>query len=221
MKKSGLVGAIMLCVAFAPLSAAKSADYFPPPIISAATPPFVELGSNWYLRGDFAYRMYNDVSISDGIGSVTTSGPEDTAALGIGIGYKFNSWLRADLTTDYAFGSRFAPGTFGVGNAKLWSAATFANAYVDFGTWFGVTPYAGAGIGAAYNSLENSALFADEGRWNFAWAGMAGINYHVSANLSVDIGYRYVDLGQARGGIFTVEDVTAHEFRIGFRYLID
>lgn len=201
MKKLGLAGiAAAIAVVFS-VTPGSAADYSPPPIINAPPLPFVEVGSSWYLRGDFAYRMYDD--LAPGISG------EDTAALGIGVGYKLNNWLRTDLTVDYAFRNDLS----GLGVARLWTSSAFANAYIDLGTWYGVTPYVGAGIGASYNYLD---IGPGEGDWNFAWAAMAGAAYHLSPNLSVDLGYRYVDLGTVNA-----LDVTAHEFRVGFRYLID
>jgi opacity protein-like surface antigen len=206
MKKLALAAAALALSIFS--QTANAADYSPPPPILRAPPtPWVELGSNWYLRGDFSYRMF-DVSAADG--------PEDSAALGIGVGYQYTSWLRGDITLDYQFNSRFA--VFDnpiVAGGKMWSSAVFANGYVDLGTWYGVTPYVGAGVGSAYNQLER------EGRWNFAYALMAGAAYHLSSNLSVDFGYRYADLGSAVAFDNSLIDVTAHEFRVGFRYKLD
>lgn len=202
MKKIALAATAALSLSMA---SANAAD-MPPPILQAPPVPMVELGSNWYLRGDFAYRML-DVP--------NTIGPEDAAGLGLGVGYQFSSWLRGDVTLDYQFGSRFsALDTPSVAGGKLWSSSLFANAYADLGTWYGVTPYVGAGVGSVYNSLL-------EGRWNFGWALMAGAAYHLSPNLSVDFGYRYADLGRAVALDTSLVDVNVHEFRVGFRYKLD
>lgn len=204
MKKFAL--AVAAAISLSVSSGSADAADAPPPIVQAPPVPWVELGSDWYLRGDFSYRMF-DVS--------GAAGPEDAAALGVGVGYNFSSWLRGDVTLDYQFGSRFSVlDNPIVAGQKLWSSALFANGYVDLGTWYGVTPYVGAGVGAAYNYL-------DEGRWNFAWAAMLGAAYHLSTNLSVDFGYRYADLGSAVALTGALVDVTAHEFRVGFRYKLD
>ena len=95
----------------------------PPPVLHAPPVPYVELGSNWYLRGDFTYRTF-DVAGTDG--------PEDAAGLGIGVGYQFASWLRGDVTLDYQFSSRFsALDAPIVANTKLWSSSLFANVTVN------------------------------------------------------------------------------------------
>lgn len=203
MKKLALAAAATIALSLAP---ARAAD-MPPPILQAPPPPVLEIGSNWYLRGDFNYRTFDIAAVS---------GPEDAAVLGIGVGYQFNNWLRGDITLDYQFASRFSAGDNPiVANERLWSSATFANGYIDIGTWWGVTPYVGAGIGAAYNNL------AGFGRWNFAWAGMAGAAYHLSPNLSIDLGYRYADLGDVTATDGSRLDFTVHEFRVGFRYKLD
>ena len=187
---------------------ANAADYSPPPPILRAPPaPWVELGSNWYLRGDFTYRMFEVPG---------ANGPEDAAALGMGVGYQFTSWLRGDVTLDYQFGTRFdATDNPNVAGLKLWSSSLFANGYIDLGTWYGVTPYVGAGVGTAFNDLGS------ESRWNFAYALMAGAAYHLSPNLSVDFGYRYADLGTAPGLDLSPVEITAHEFKVGLRYKLD
>ncbi|MBY0532563.1 MAG: porin family protein [Xanthobacteraceae bacterium] len=205
MKKFALAAAAAITLSVS--SQAVNAADMPPPILRAPPAPWVELGSNWYLRGDFTYRMF-DVS--------GANGPEDAAMFGAGIGYQFASWLRGDVTLDYQFGSSFsATDNPAVAGAKLWSSALFANAYVDLGTWYGVTPYVGAGVGAAFNDLDS------EGRWNFAWALMAGAAYHLSPNLSIDFGYRYADLGSAYALTGALVDVTTQEFKIGLRYKLD
>ena len=75
------------------------------------------------------------------------------------------NWLRFDATAEYraktrvyAFGQlhRTAAATFGdtyQGNLKSW--VFLANAYVDLGTWYCLTPFVGAGIGGAYNTLAD------------------------------------------------------------------
>ncbi len=205
MKKLALAAAALFTFVVSP---ARAADMSPPPPILQAPPlPMVELGSNWYLRGDFPYRMFSVPG---------ASGPEDAAALGVGVGYQFSNWLRGDVTLDYQFGSRFGAGDNpDVASLKLWSSALFFNGYVDIGTWYGVTPYVGAGIGAAYNHTDPGA------QWNFAYALMAGAAYHLSPNLSVDFGYRFADLGKGISLSNAPIEVYSHEFRVGFRYKLD
>ncbi len=71
-----------------------------------------------------------------------------------------------------------------------------ANAYIDLGTWWCLTPFIGAGVGAAYHmtaavsdiGLNTDGLGAsafgfanaDHNKWSFAWAAHAGVAYTVT-----------------------------------------
>ena len=71
-----------------------------------------------------------------------------------------------------------------------------ANAYVDLGTWWCLTPYVGVGVGMANIKIsgfrddgfnytrpgsDNSTAYADDAsKWNFAWAVHAGMTYKVT-----------------------------------------
>ncbi|MFJ5487325.1 outer membrane protein [Hansschlegelia beijingensis] len=171
----------------------------------------------------------------------------DAVVFGGGVGYRFNEWFRTDVTADYETRSRFrgrlfCPGPCGGSGTsretmKIDAFTIFANAYFDAGTYYGFTPYVGGGIGAAYldvhNYRSNSAgnpSYSGDGKWNFAWNLTAGVGYEVSENLIIDTNYRFVDLGEARSkpiaaaggsGRVKVDDIQAHEFRVGFRYLLD
>jgi len=152
----------------------------------------------------------------------------------VGFGYQFNSWFRADLTEELRGGASFQalevlnePNLVG-GNtstqqyadfyrANLSSYVTMVNGYADLGTWYGVTPYVGAGVGFAYNKLfgmtdtgfsyTHSALspvggyLSDGDKWNFAWGLMAGLSFNVTQNLKLDLGYRYLDYGKFTSGV--------------------
>ena len=91
------------------------------------------------------------------------------------------------------------------------------NGYADLGSWYGFTPYVGAGVGFARNtlsgltdtafntlaggSMSSSAGYAgDHSKWNFAWALMAGLSFDVTQNLKLDLGYRYLDVGKFASG---------------------
>lgn len=173
---------------------------------------------------------------------------DEAFIFGGGVGYRFNEWFRTDVTVDYEtkadFGGKLGcyacstKGLFSDERAKI-SALTFlANAYFDIGTWHGFTPYVGAGIGTARVDLDDYRYtnpngtkggFKGDHKWNLAWALMAGVGYEVSDNITIDANYRYVDLGDARTkptGILSnkrvkIDDIAAHEIRLGVRYTLD
>lgn len=111
------------------------------------------------------------------------------------------------------------------------------NVYHDLGKFGNVTPYVGAGVGLAYNMMsdvyftDNPALtnrIHGDRDISLAWSLMAGIGYQVAHNTILDVGYRYLDMGKATSerhdsaGFVNprvrVEDITAHEFKVGLRY---
>ncbi|MDJ1158233.1 porin family protein [Chelatococcus sp. SYSU_G07232] len=228
--------------------AAQAADLPPPPVLEpAGRPDFVEIGSGWYLRGDVGYAI--PVAPKASYAGIPLAGEklDKSGSVGGGFGYKFTNWLRADVTGDYYWSRDFRAVTPVAGGGTwndrgdLQSWAVMANGYVDLGNWSGFTPYVGAGIGIAGNELKKAAvdvytsggalavttLYGNDRRYNFAWALMAGTAIDVTSELKLDIGYRYMNLGEARtlsdaaGGIVRLKDLQQHEIRFGLRYLID
>ena len=84
------------------------------------------------------------------------------------------------------------------------------NGYVDVGTWHGITPFLGAGVGAANVKISNftdigvandSVAFGDDhDEWNFAWAVYAGLGFEVTEAFTVELAYRYLDIGDGEIG---------------------
>jgi opacity protein-like surface antigen len=180
--------------------------------------------SGWYLRGDLGsgWGMLGDVDV----GGTPTTGDKlkSSVTAGAGVGLK-TSFVRVDLTADYWFPAKYT-GTLVAPNditAKIQSINLLANGYLDLGTWYGLTPYVGAGAGAAIVKVTDvqGAASASDSRWNFAWAGMAGIAWTVAPNIQLDFGYRYLNVGKAESGgaaPVTFDRVAAHEVRLGVRW---
>ncbi len=233
-----------------------------PPIIEAPEPMPLPAVGGWYLRGDIGYKYYQAPKGSFGVpwGSIGNNGNMGdekmlgAADIGVGVGYKFNDYLRTDLTLDYETPAKFkgsvycvSAGPCGGGvwqateSVKITAYSALANVYADLGDFHGLKPYIGAGAGASYlrtsdvksGAKDNGtgAYPKSEGQWNFAWALMAGDEYPINERLSLDLGYRYLDLGDAKtGGVrdsggnlthMSVEDITAHEVRVGLRYYLN
>jgi opacity protein-like surface antigen len=208
----------------------------PPPPFQASV--IEEYASGWYLRGDLGYRINQTSGSSALVGSQPfNSRFEDSYFLGGGVGYKMR-WFRADLTFDYGTRANFHADTAVRPDdyyAKMDNFAILANGYLDLGTWSGITPYVGGGIGGAlvramefqrYTTPSTDPTQVNS-RWNFAWAAMAGVSYNFSSNFLVDLGYRYLSMGdlQTERNVFnnslTIDDLATHEFRLGVRYMFD
>jgi opacity protein-like surface antigen len=202
---------------------ARAADYPAPPPLQ----PVQEFASNWYIRGDVGYGVQTSSrGGSTFSGSSVTNGPTG----GVGFGIK-KDWFRADVTADYGgnarfhgFNPAFAPDL----SARITNVTTLLNAYFDLGTWWGLTPYVGAGAGFSYfRPIELSIGQATiSSNIDFAWAGNAGLAYNVSRNILIDLSYRYLDMGTSRAniaplGTVSFGNIATQQVRLGLRYQID
>jgi opacity protein-like surface antigen len=231
-------------------------------------PPPQDFGG-WYLRGDVGITSQHATRISNPLDttlnvtgpSYTGTGLSGAGTWDVGVGYAFNSWLRGDITAEYRNASSLKGSVYGqfsafggtfsdVDNysANLSSLVFLANAYVDLGTWWCITPFIGAGVGAAYNHLADfrddglttfngltagTQFAADGNKTSLAWAVHAGLAYKVTNNFTVELAYRYLDLGSAVTGntnfafsspnvlgthAWTVNDLTSQDLRVGLRW---
>jgi opacity protein-like surface antigen len=122
-------------------------------------------------------------------------------------------------------------------HSSIKTYTAMVNVYKDLGKWGQVTPYVGAGIGLAYNQMNETYFtqtttlhnrIAGDNDLSLAWSLMAGIGYQISDRAILDVGYRYLDMGKItsqrhdNAGFVnprvTVDDIAAHEFKIGLRY---
>jgi opacity protein-like surface antigen len=234
-----------------------------PPPMGYAPPPIEDFGG-WYLRGDIGFsnqkvNRLNNVLDAGNTTSVQNLGFNTAGIFGLGAGYQFNHWFRADVTGEYRGNSQFFgtdavtfPGGFGTDtyHATKSEWLVLANAYADLGTWWCMTPFIGAGIGTARVSIAN---FTDQGitnsgggalpglafgdntaKWNLAWALHAGVAYRVNPNFTVELAYRYLNMGDGLTGDLrtfdgtnnvvnptTFRTITSHDLMLGVRWNLD
>jgi opacity protein-like surface antigen len=225
-------------------------------------PPVEEFGG-WYLRGDIGMtnqrlnrleqRSITPTTLSTGMGF------DSASTFGLGVGYQFNNWLRADVTGEFRGKSNFHGSQFDPnppngpaffdnysGSKSEW--LTLVNVYTDLGTWWSITPFVGVGVGGSYNTISS---FRDDGfqigaspattfagnasKWNFAWALHAGVAYRVTPGFTVELAYRYLNLGDGvtgptnsfdgvtvvNGGPFTAKGITSNDVRLGVRWELE
>jgi opacity protein-like surface antigen len=249
--------ATLAALATLAVTAAHAADMPLPP------PPAEPCCSSWYLRGfvgvglthsDQMQYIQNPANAGTDF-RIDTSSIGDANFIGGAIGYNFNKWLRFDGSIEYRSKARvdsFGHYTVACTDASLNPEAVcldtyqgyvkswvgLANAYVDLGTWWCLTPFVGAGIGGAYNQITNfydinttSGGFGfgrNSAEWHMAYALYAGLAYNVSQNLKVDLTYRYLNYGSITdtvdcvGGCnpdqFKFGNLQSHDFMLGLRW---
>jgi len=227
--------------------AAGTADLYVPQPEPYVEPAPVVQASGWYLRGDVSY----DFSDIDGAHyfpggartDFTSADLDDSYNLGLGVGYQINSYLRTDLTADYMFKTDFEGSTAGVcpgggpcasqEESSVSLLSLLANAYVDLGTYSGITPYVGAGIGGAHIKWDdvrdpNTTEFNPGAKnWRFAYALMAGASYCLTDHAKLDVGYRYSHINGGKMFEYASDSnvgpgydrgINVHEVRGGLRY---
>jgi opacity protein-like surface antigen len=133
----------------------------------------------------------------------------------------------------------FFPGTNEY-TADIESWVGLANAYIDLGTYMCITPYVGGGVGFASVSVQGLkdvnvpnggvAYATDNTETNFAWAVYGGLAYDVNQSVTLDLSYRYTDLGSASSGRVTaydgsssyagldIDDIHSHDVMLGMRW---
>lgn len=154
----------------------------PPPHFDAPLRGTVSAGGV-YLRGDIGVgstkigKYTSGIYSNPAISAVSLFGQKHPTPsfVGLGVGYKFNSWFRTDVTAELRGGGQIgytdfltlpaAPGQTQTNtyNGHLSSRVFMANAYVDLGTFCALgclTPFLGAGVGVSQNTISG---FTDQG----------------------------------------------------------
>lgn len=254
--------AIAMIAGLAVTGTAGAADLLlpPPPL---PEPPSLHVGGGFYLRGYIGMTNQSvghlENAAYDPADTFTwLAGPafDSSPLFGGGVGYTINEWFRVDATAEYRGRATFhgleaydtdsnasIDGTDEYGGAKSeW--LMLANTYLDLGTWHGLTPYVGAGIGASRNTFHDFtdvntpnagvATGATKSKWDLAWALHAGMGYQVTDRLTIDLAYRYLDMGDAVTGDIVpyngpgsidnpmhFKDLTSHDVMLGIRWNFD
>jgi len=199
MKAIAAAALVGIAMASTPSLAADLFGTAPPMTYPDQESPQAEVGSNWYLRGDIGGSLDPSASFSmagvstpaAGLGvlpfasSVGSSNDHIDFSADVGVGYRFNNWVRGEVTYEYREGpgggnsntvicpyALTAVGVSGYlyntantcdGNIDLkqHNNTTLANVYVDLGNYWGFTPYVGAGAGLNANVTSGSVAYTE------------------------------------------------------------
>jgi opacity protein-like surface antigen len=233
----------MLAAPIVVVPAARAADLLPPAPQQEPPPlrgPVDDSG--FYLRGDVGVGINAASGLNSTFGDGSTlaslnqwDGPVNVGDSGVfdfGVGYQFNSWFRADMTLGYFSSASYNSKSFyqftGPGsncpvgggancgdnyNGTIRGGLFLANGYIDVGTWMGITPYFGGGVGVvvygvngltdvSMSQVNAYGMAPNVNGTNFAWDLTTGLAFHITPNLLLDMSYRYVNMGtMSTGGI--------------------
>lgn len=260
MLTNRILGALCLAT-LALTGAANAADLapLPPPMLRPALPPVAVVEPvGIYLRSYVGLSEQSVDRLSNSMDSYGTiqkvdMGFASAPLFGGGIGFKINRWFRADVTGEYRGRASFSglerytdsglPLGYGTDDYKAnkSGAIVLVNGYFDLGTWWCLTPYVGAGIGGSKTRIENYrdvnvvtnglAYAPAKDSTGYAWALHAGVSYAITPSVSLDLAYRYLNLGDAKTGVvrrydgsctlcepITFKNIESHDVMLGLRW---
>ena len=150
-----------------------------------------DLGYNVSNAGNFYIGAYGELLMPDNSnypgGSVEF---EENYGVGVALGYNVTNAIRGELELGYREMTidKFIEYNNTVievdDDEDLYTA--MVNAYYDFHNESPYSPYLGAGVGVAYQD------YYGESEFQFAYQGMAGVNFRLSNVDTIYVGYRYM-----------------------------
>lgn len=180
----------------------------------------------------------DDVNTSGFTGAANVEHDDDAVAgLGGMVGYRWQDLpLRTEIEGSYRF--RFdldvrdgGPPTIDY-ETNIATTSVLFNTFVEWRNDTDFTPFIGGSIGWARHSTENDRTNLatqakesdDADKDNLAWGAMAGVDWLFLENVSAELAYRFINLGDVDAGSFSTgdsidaDDYTSHEVLLSFSY---
>jgi opacity protein-like surface antigen len=172
----------------------------------------------YYFKGELGYGFSNDTEQFNGTGIASTNeSNDDIVKLGIGLGYNPEGPMRTELSFSYSPNMESSANSTNATttNSSIDNYLLMVNAYYDFDEVSqSFVPYIGGGVGISRmvqddTSIKNASgsINLTEGgvtKNNLGWALGLGTAIQVEGDVSLDIGYRYLALGESEGnGVFS------------------
>jgi opacity protein-like surface antigen len=198
-----------------------------PTSLAAPAEAQVAIPAGIYIRGEVGAAFHNDVLFRDtnptapncDLCEMSFPSTIDMSAIaGVGVGLRLTPNIRTEFSVDYLPSARVMghdsstpPST---ASLNLDSVVGLANLYIDFpnlppGIFGLIQPYVDAGIGFANNSpgvtrghsgTVGPFTISGATQTNFAYALGIGAGYPLTPQLTVELAYRFFDLGPLRTG---------------------
>ena len=149
----------------------------------------------WYARADVGYSVEGDFAIDDGPAFGRPGELDNDWSQYLGVGYAMSNGFRLEGEISHRFNQiQNTPLIDAGGDVHAWAA--MFNIYYDFNRGGNIEPYLGVGVGGAQvnasaHDLTGAQHHLDDKDTSVAYQAMAGLNFAVSPNMSVDVGYRW------------------------------
>ncbi|MCM0021068.1 MAG: OmpA family protein [Tagaea sp.] len=154
-----------------------------------------------YIGGSVGAHKPQNSSVSQG-GQSTGIGLKTGLAGAASVGYAFGNGPRAELELAHRRSNANSAAAGQTASGSLDATSLMINGLYDIATGTSFVPYLGAGVGAArmrannLGTLTNGAS-VDGSDTVFAYQGIAGLDYHLDANVALGASYRYFATGKA------------------------
>ena len=208
MKKSAITAISLLLLAGASF-AGPVAMKAPParPIV-----PPLATSSGWYTGVNGGYLWLNDATAC---GCTNLNYDSGWGAHGV-VGYHFGNGLSLGLSAGYLNADySVADSDHGTsGSADLRMVPVTLNGTYSMDLTESVLVYVGGGLGTAWSELDGVDGGQKSGDWHFAWQGRAGFGFKVNNGLTLNLGYRYINVADALGDF---GDAEGHMAEAGFK----
>ena len=156
-----------------------------------------------YLTLDGGVNLMQDVTIAPA-GMPSFKRQMDTGfRVGAIAGYNLNEWVGLELESGFMYN-----GFKGINDAWYGAVPILGNVVFRYENSSGFVPYIGAGAGGAYTMVEGNGT--DKSDFVFAYQGKVGVAYNISANMAVDVGYKFFGTADQKYDNVKVKDVYAH-----------
>jgi outer membrane immunogenic protein len=169
------------------------------------------------LRFIGAYAEVQDSKTTNFNGALQINHDDDlVAGNSIILGYRWKSLpLRTEIEVGYRYRFDYDVRDIGTSTGYENNLATVTglfNAAYEYRNSSDFTPYAGGSIGWAQNNSNvtrdkigtNDIEKFQNGEHNFAWGGMTGVTWRFTKHWDIDLGYRYINLGEVNTGISSI-----------------
>ena len=187
------------------LIAASSAQAGPAPVKNPVLPP-PPSDAGWYFSLDGGALWMNDADVNTSFGTADLNFDVGWGVNGA-VGYHFDSGINLDLSAGYLRaefdsigGSRRSINIDG----DLNMVPITLNLSYDLKLTERLSFYLGAGAGVAWSELDVNSIGGFDvangaDGWNFAWQARGGFAYDVSSAVSLNVGYRFVEVEDGLG----------------------